>query len=325
LDLIETPANTIVLDEMLPSQAVEVGDKWKISDQAVTRLLGLDAVSWTDVESVLGDVGDGVAEISSAGAVSGAVGGVSTEIELKAKYRFDIARKRISYFALLIKEKRAIGHIGPGLDTVAKLIMVISPLAESSHLTADVVERIARNRPPAAPPLRYTALSGQFRFDYEPRWYVTADDAKLAILRLLDRGELVAQCNVSGLPTSAKSTPTLEEFQRDIEKSLGASFGQFVSASQGSNAAGYRVLRVVAHGVVSQLPIEWIYYLVRDEQGRSVSLAFTYEQELAERFAGADRLIVGQLKILDGPSPTVARGTPPPVPTSQRSKPTGTR
>jgi len=325
LDLIDTPANPIMLDDMLPPEAVAVGDKWKIPDPAVAQLLGLEAVSWTDIESVLGEVANGVAEISSAGAVSGAVGGVSTEIELKAKYKFDIAHKRISYFALLIKEKRAIGHIGPGLDTVCKLLMVISPLAESSHLTTEVVDRVAHQTPPAVVPLRYTAVSGQFRFDYEPRWYVTGDDTKLAILRLLDRGELVAQCNVSALPANTKSTPTLEEFQRDIERSLGASFGQFVSASQDTTEKGYRVLRVVAQGTVSQLPIEWIYYLIRDEQGRSVSLAFTFEQELAERFAGADRLIVNQLKILDGPSPTAAREKSPTAPTSQRAKSTDTR
>ena len=43
-----------------------------------------------------------------------------------------------------------------------------------------------------------------------------------------------------------------------------------------TNEAGYTVLRLVVHGTVSQLPIEWIYYLIEDDKGQGVSLAFTY-------------------------------------------------
>ena len=44
--------------------------------------------------AMLGQITDGVAEIAAAGTVNGAVGGVATEIELKAKYRFDISSRR---------------------------------------------------------------------------------------------------------------------------------------------------------------------------------------------------------------------------------------
>ena len=47
-------------------------------------LLGLDAVSFTDVQSVLAEVTGGKAKMTLSGAVNGAVGGVGTEIELKA-------------------------------------------------------------------------------------------------------------------------------------------------------------------------------------------------------------------------------------------------
>ncbi len=306
LDLIDVPGNSLLLDRMLPAEPVAQGESWKISDQALAELLGLEAVSWTDVESMLGEITEGVAIISAGGSLSGAVGGVSTDIEMKAKYKFDLARRRITYFALLIKEKRAVGHIGPGLDTVAKLIMVISPLASSRHLSAQVVEKFGAEKAGSRPALRYTAVSGQFRLDYDRRWYLTAEDPKLAIMRLLDRGELVAQCNVSALPSASKAPPSLAEFQHDIEQSLGKNFGQFVQASQDTTKSGYSVLRVVTRGVVAQLPIEWIYYLVSDKQGHRVSLAFTFEQELEERFAHADRPLINQLTILEPPSPTKA-------------------
>lgn len=304
LDLIDIPGNTLLVDRLLPAEPVTPGQKWKLSDDVLANLLGLDAVSWSDVESMLGAVAEGIADISAGGSISGAVGGVSTEIEFKARYRFDLDRKQITYLALLIKEKRSVGHIGPGLDTVAKVLMKITPIASSERLT------IAAAKTPALSPelarLSFAPPKGQYWFQYDRRWYVTSDEPKLAVMRLIDRGELVAQCNLSALPSS-KTTPTLAEFQKDVQNTLGKSFGQFVNASQSTSEAGYTVLRVVAHGVVSELPIEWVYYLVADSRGQRVSLAFTYEQSLTERFAQADRTLVAQLHLNDPATPTTAR------------------
>jgi hypothetical protein len=307
LDLIDVPGSSLLVDDLLPPNPVAFGESWKLSDQCMTNLLSLDAVSWTDVTCVLGEIKDGIAEVAGAGTVNGAAGGVSTEIEVKIKYRYDVSRQRIAYLAMLIKEKRAIGHIGPGLDTVAKLIVSITPLASSQHLTPEVVASVPQKFTPDLATLDYAAPSSQFRFPYDRRWYLTADDAKLAILRLMDKGELVAQCNVSLLPGEKKSPVALEEFQRDVEASLGKNFGQFTHASQSKNEAGYLVLRVVARGVVSELPIEWVYYLIQDSEGRRVSLAFTYEQELTERFAQADRAMVQQLRLAPAPTPTASK------------------
>ncbi|MCH9007895.1 hypothetical protein IIA29_07795 [candidate division KSB1 bacterium] len=114
-----------------------------------------------------------------------------------------------------------------------------------------------------------------------------SEPRSLAVLRMVDRGELLAQCNLSALP-KVKKPVTLAEFQRDVERSLGNNFGRFVSAAQNVNESGYAVFRVVVRGTVSQLPIQWIYYLVQDRRGHRVSLAFTLEQSLRERFAEAD-------------------------------------
>ncbi|MGD9721899.1 MAG: hypothetical protein AB7O59_10705 [Pirellulales bacterium] len=307
LDLIDVPGSSLMIDQLLPATPVALGETWKWTDQMAANLLCLDAVRWTDVTSALGEVKDGLVEIAAAGSVSGAVGGVSTEIELKAKYRYDLARQRVVFLALLVKEKRAVGHIGPGLDTVAKLIMTITPLTSSQLLTPQRVAAATTAPAATAAELGYRAVSGQFQFHYDRRWFLTSDDAKLTVMRLLDRGELVAQCNISLLPGDKTAPVSLAEFQRDVQTSLGKNFGQFTGALETTNETGYRVLRVVARGVVSEVPIEWIYYLVQDTTGRRVTLSFTYQQELVERFAQADRSLVRQLRMTDSPAPTAAR------------------
>lgn len=307
LDLIDVQGNSLLVDRLLPEAPVALGDSWKLTDGVLADLLGLEAVSWSDVSAVLGQITDGVAEIAAAGTINGAVGGVATEIELKAKYRFDMQQARISFVALLVKEKRAVGHVGPGLDTVAKLIMTITPKSASENLTAVVLAQVPKKLTEEVSALGYAAASGQFRFQHDRRWYLTSDDAKLTVLRLLDRGELVAQCNISLLHGGKKTPVTLAEFQQDVQHSLAKNFGQFVHASQSTSEAGYSVLRVVAHGTVSQLPIEWVYYLIQDPQGKRLTLAFTYEQSLTERFGQADRALVAKLRMTEPPAPTAAR------------------
>jgi hypothetical protein len=157
--------------------------------------------------------------------------------------------------------------------------------------------------------LSYASLGGQFRFLYDRRWFLTSDDSKLAIFRLLDRGELVAQCNVSAVPAGPTKLATLAEFQHDVQNSLGKNFGQFVNASQFTNEAGYNVLRLVVHGTVSQLPIEWIYYLITDSNGQRVSLAFTLEESLLDRFARADRALADAVRLPEQGNPTAAKPT----------------
>ena len=56
---------------------------------------------------------------------------------------------------------------------------------------------------------------------------------------------------------------------------------------------------VVANGKVSELLIEWHYYLVADSDGRQVAFAFTLEEGLVERFADTDRVLVGGVTLFN--------------------------
>jgi hypothetical protein len=271
-------------------------------------LLGLDAASAVHVTSRLAEIVDGKARIVLEGSLKGAAIGVGTEIDVKAKYDFDLKTKRINWFALLVKEHRSIGHVGPGLDVVAKLIMKVTPIDQSVHLSPEISKSLASSTDKLTT-LEFEAPSSEFRFDYDRRWYITSEERNVAILRFVDRGELVAQCNISPLLAVQKQL-TLADYQREIQQSLDKHFGQFIEASEDTNEAGYTVYRVVAVGKVSELPIQWIYYLLASPDGKRVSLAFTMESDLTERFAATDRELVGSLRFTK-PQVTAAKQPTP--------------
>ncbi len=300
LDLIDIQGNTVLLERLLPDQAVAVGSNWKHSGQLMAALLRLDEVGKTAVQSKLVSVKDDAALIEMAGQVEGAILGVSTTIELKGKYQFHIQAGRVTWISLLIKENRSIGHAGTGLDVVARVQTTVTPGAAPGSLSDKALTGVPLRPAPELTQLIHRSPDDGWEFYYDRRWFITAESAEGLALRMIDRGELIAQCNVAAVEKADTSKPVgLDAFQKDIQRALGERFGQFVKASQRSNDAGYRIYRVEAQGKVEELPILWIYHLVMHADGRRVSFAFTMEGELFDQFQGADESMVGTVRFAE--------------------------
>ncbi|MHB8902278.1 MAG: hypothetical protein ACYC6Y_26260, partial [Thermoguttaceae bacterium] len=219
---------------------------------------------------------------------------------VRAKCQFGLVARRITWFGLLIQEKRSVGHVGPGLDVTARLQAKITPIEESPQLTDGALSGLTLEPADENCWLAYASQAGGWQLMNDRRWYVTSQDAKSVILRMVDNGTFVAQCNVSTLPqVDMEKLPSLSKFQEDIQGGLGKSFGQFVSARQETNGLGYRVFRVVVDGMASEMPIQWVYYLIADQGGRQLTLVFVVEAELAERLAGADEQLAGAVQFTD--------------------------
>lgn len=300
LDLIDLQANTLLLDRLLPPRPVAVGDSWDHSKELMALLLGLDAVKTAKVQSTLSSTKGGAALAEMSGTVEGAVGGIATQIALRAKYQYHLTLHRVTWFGMVIQEKRAVGHIGSGLDVVARLQIKITPIEQSQHLTAEALDGLALGPTEESTRLEYRSPQGGWRLLNDRRWFVTAGESDRAILRLIDRGEFVAQCNIASMPAAdPQKLISLKAFQKDIREGLGDSFGQFVKASQKAGESGYRVLRVVVDGESSELPIRWIYYQVADREGHQMVLVFIVEANLIERLGEADEALVAGVSFRD--------------------------
>jgi hypothetical protein len=308
LDLIEIPASSLLVERLLPDRPVVPGDRWQHEDSLVAALLNLDAISESDVATVFKEATPAAAQLELTGTVHGAIDGVSTEIELKGRYKFDLKLKRITWLALLIKEKRGVGHVAPGVDVTARLQLKITPGAACPALADQELADVNLDPQSADTLLEYVSQQGQFQFLYDRAWHVVNDTAQSVALRLVDRGELIAQCNISAVPAGQPGKRfTLAKFQDDVERSLGDHFERFVSAAESSNSAGQDVCRVIAAGAVDKLPIQWNYHLVADSQGHQAVLAFTMEAELVERFAASDQPILASLRFVSSPASTASQ------------------
>ncbi|MGH7129484.1 MAG: hypothetical protein ACREIV_13020, partial [Planctomycetaceae bacterium] len=198
--------------------------------------------------------------------------------------------------------------VSAGLDVTAKAV-VTRRLADSPGPLTDTA---ARSVPLEPQPQSYRLgfqSPWNVTFEYERGWHVFHNSAQVAVLRLLDQGSLIAQCNITQVPAApaGRHTPP-ERFQADIRSSLGESLREITAAEPLLSRDGRYLFRVIAEGQANDVEMVWIYYLVADASGRQLSFVFAVEKGLREKLAGRDRDIISSLEFLKPPKrPTEAR------------------
>ncbi|MHB8971883.1 MAG: hypothetical protein ACYC3X_00195 [Pirellulaceae bacterium] len=315
LDLITVPASSAMINVLLPYRSVAVGETWKLSTDWLAPLVGLDAVHHATVECKLERVENGLAIVHAQGAISGSADGVASEITVAAKYSFDTQRQRISWFAMTLREKRAIGHAHPGLGVTARVQMAVEKKSTVPTLHESVLADLNLDADESARLLEFRSPSGGFEMLLDRRWHVMIEREDVSVLRRVDRGDLIAQCNISALPQlEAGETFSMVDFQQDVKRALADHFGEFVTASESVTESGVHIMRVVATGKISELPIEWVYFHLTDNQGRRASCVYTYESELADRFGAADQSLVSSFHFAEKTAGQVTDAASRPVP-----------
>lgn len=314
LELVDAPGSSTVLAAILPGKKVVIDDTWKLNNQTIARLLGLEAVSDQDIVAKLTKVEDSLAIFSLDGKVTGAVGGVSSEIDLHAKANFDLKKRAVTWLAMHYQEKRAIGHAQPGYDAAIRVRTVAEPTAAIPELSNDALGKLSIEAKPEHTLIEFQAEKAGINMAHDRRWRVMVDRLDSAILRFIDRGDLIAQCNITRLPPLPKDKPlTLTAFQKNVETTLSKNNGQILEAAQETTKDDGKVLRVTVAGSASEIPIQWFYYHLTDAQNRRASVVITLETKLLERYPALDRELISRLQLLETPSTADEEKEPTPA------------
>lgn len=310
MDLIELPAGSHLVDQLLPGRNVPLGESWSHDDALLAQLLNLDSVTTNDVKTQLKSIDQGIAQLESAGEVTGMVAGASTEIQVQAKLSFDIEKGYVTWVALGLDENRKAGLVLPGLEAKSR-VRLLREAATSTHLDDSVRTMLPTVR--SGPKLlEFQPDSRAYLLTLDPRWHVFSQQQDLVVLRMVDQGRVLAQCNLRNLPPLPVGKQLeLPEFQTDVRDALGSAARQIVDAREGALPNNLRQLRVSVVGEAAGLPIHWVYYHIDDADNNRVSCVFTMRAEDAEAFAGGDLTLVSGLTLAPGAPDDVPQPSPP--------------
>ena len=309
----ELPANTILLDLLLPNREVKLGDEWTISNDTLCALLGWDAVENNTVRLVLTAIIDDMAQVDMflgdpgkdannqqlPSTLQGASLGSSITADIQGKYQFDLKARRMTWFGLLISEKRSESLAEPGLDWKASLRIRIAPLEKPEKLDDAAAANFRRDPTPELLELYYNGQKGPWSFRHARAWRMIEDGEKSAALSFIYGGEGIAQCNIlSNGKIELDSLPTMEGYKAELQKGLGERFGRFVTESEYTDDDNNKIYAVMIDGQYEEVPFRWIYYLITDPLGHQVTVMFEIMAERLDDFGDSGREIVDTFKML---------------------------
>lgn len=321
IDMTRLPINTVVIEQLLPATPVKPNSSWSPTDQTVAQLFHLEAVHSSTVKASVTKVESGVATIEFDGAVEGSVNNVPTKLNVQGNLQTILGTQSafVKWLGMSLTETREISQAEPGFTLTARIKLIRKEEPDACNdVPHSELKALAESDDQGRWMLQIASVPGRYQFLADRRWKLIVDTGEEAILRLVEKNQVVAQCNITRLPKLAAGQQlSLAGMQDDIKRSLDKNLQQIQEAGERKNKSGMRVLRVVAMGSSSDVPVRWVYAHASDDSGRRNSLVFTMSSEATESFALADEQIIGSFQLL----PEVSKGEP----TEAASKPTATK
>ncbi|MFG0261198.1 MAG: hypothetical protein ACF788_02265, partial [Novipirellula sp. JB048] len=308
LELLRTPVSSLAVDDLLPVDAVLGGDQYLIDAEVMRGLLNLSSVERCEVKAEVVAISDADARIQIRGDLDGSVEGVPTKIRVVGKLTFDRTAGITSWLALAVHETRDIGIAVPGFDVAATIKMVRQPLTQGVAMPAepfplDVTAAID----PAALLIELKSQQVGISTRMDRRWRMISDVRGLSMMRMIENDRSIAQCDFRRLSQLEEGKQwSMEALQANIRTTLGEQLLQLELANERVNAAGLRVLSVVARGSVQEVPIHWIIQHFSDDSGRRAMATFTMEADLLDAFDSSDVQLSETLRFIDPPGAEAA-------------------
>jgi hypothetical protein len=327
LELLETPFDSVLLEDLLPGRPVGADDRWTLAGDLAAGLLAIDTVEAGAIEARIVAVADGQARVALAGVVDGAVDGVPTHVVVDGEFAGPaepdedgfVLTGDVARLDVVVRERRQASHVAAGFEIEARMVLARDPVDEAPHDEpasdagfVDAAEagsaggvESPRRRGDGRPGLVWHRdRDGRYDIVHDSAWRCVGEDAGGLVLRMLDLGALVAQCSITALPRAEDATPpTVDEVKRHVEQSLAGQFKRFDGVRETVREEdGVRVVRVVSEGVAEGLPFRWIHYVLTDDTGHRVHATFMTEASLEKRFADADDRLVAGLRFAVEPT-----------------------
>ncbi len=314
VELLRSPLNTLALELLLPLEPARPESNWTISKEAAKNLFNLDAVHRSTVAARVTKVEQGVATVEIEGVLEATANSVATTLDIKGNFHAKLGSECafVSWVGMVIKEKREISHSVPGFEITARIRMIRAEAENELETTQAELLDLVTAEDAGRWLVRIQSLPGRYSLLADRRWRTYIDGGEEAILRMIENNVVIAQCNITQLTKLDPGTQlTLEAMQADIQKSLGANFGAFEESRERVTSSKLRQLRTVISGQMQEVPIQWIFNHLSDDQGRRVALEFTMGGNQIERFAAADEQMAASFEFLQSEPSSIEKSQSP--------------
>jgi hypothetical protein len=300
LDLVTEHFNPQCLAGLLPGKAVNVGDTWAVGPEAAQAACLFDALIKHSLAGKLTAVADGRATFTIEGLAEGIENGGKVALTVSATGTFDVATKRVVLLAWKQKDDREQGPVAPASNVEVSVTVKREALAEVPKELADAaLTAVPKGAVPAEmAALRHDDPKARYALTYPRDWHITGQTDQHLILRLLDKGEFVAQATVMPWAKAEQGKHTsADDFKKAAAATPGWTAARVLEDAEGTDAAGRWAYRFVAEGKLDGAAAVQSFQLVAGASGHQAAVLCALKPERAKAFGTRDRDLLTGLTV----------------------------
>jgi hypothetical protein len=300
LDLVSDQFDTLALAGILPGKVVNVGDTWKLPNMEAQALCGLEGMTEQKIEGKFDKIVGDEATITLAGTAAGVEQGALVKATIAATARFDVKAQRITKLEWRQKSDRDQGPVSPASTMEIEVTVARKAIDVPTELNDVAIVAVPREGAPAGPMLNleYRDPKGRYNLVHPRDWHLTAFTGDHSVLRLLDRGDYVAQVTVTPWTRAKKGEHlTPEQFKKAMSDTSGWKPEKELQAGELPATDGRWAYRVSVQGQLEGVPVLQNFFLVAAPSGEQVVLTFTMPPKMADKLAARDLSMAASIEV----------------------------
>jgi hypothetical protein len=298
LELVEVPGDPLTLIDLLPSRPVGVGQSWRVGEAAVTAISGYDQIKDNHLDATLESCDEARAQVRIRGRIDGWLQGAEGLMSCDGLLGFDRRMGWIDRLEINRNESRRPGPIEEGVDVKSTLSVTRQAETPPATLNDAALAGYSLAIDPRSELLVQDAPDEKSSLLHDRNWHVFWGDSKSMVLKRLQGGRVVAQCNLVVAPAAGRGRhQDPAQFRDEVRRALGKRFVDFIGSGvvDGDPAGGFR-FKVGVQGREGDVGIVWYYYLIASPAGDQLVATYTLAARDAQAFGEQDVEMMGSLR-----------------------------
>lgn len=298
-DLTAQHFDTLFLTGLLPPKAVAAGDTWKVPSHVMQALCNFEGVTEQDVTGTLTEVKEAVATLTFTGTATGIDGGALVKAKVAATATYDRTSKRLVRLEWQQDDERDQGPVSPASTLKTNWTLTRKPVAvpESLNEVALVGVPDGFSPPAALTALEHRDRDSRYRLLYARDWHIVGNTANHLVMRLMDRGDFLAQVTLAPWAKGPTGKPIPAEELKDVVRRTPGWVPEQELQAGPVPGLGNQVQRLAVAGKLDGVAVVQNFYLVTGPTGAQVIVTFTMTPKQVEKFGARDLNLIGGLEV----------------------------
>jgi hypothetical protein len=287
------------LPGLLPGKVVSVGDTWTLTERVTQTACLFESTSKTTLMGKLTAVKDGVATFAITGSAEGFENGAKVALIVSATGTFDVSAGHITSLTWKQNDEREQGAVNPASQIEATVTLKREHLTlEPKELGDELLAGLPYdNIPSRLTDVQHTDPKGRYRLSHAREWHATAQTESHLVMRLLDRGNFIAQAT---LTVWNKLEPgkhySIEEFKKAVASAPGWTPGKTLIDREVAVPAGRWLYQLTVEGKMEDVPVVQTFYLLAGPQGDQLAVTLVAKPDQAKLIANRDLQLVNAIE-----------------------------